>query len=92
MSLPDSIVVNVHIDPGHAYFEVPSNLISELGVCVSRFSFISPDNSLYYLECDRDAEQFINALAQHNIGFKFEEIEYEEPAFFRKYRTAGLLH
>lgn len=92
MSLPDSIVVNVHIDPRHAYFEVSSDLIAQLGVNVSRFSFVSPDNSRHFLECDRDAEQLINALAEHNISFRFEEIEYDELAFFRKYRTAGLLH
>lgn len=92
MSLPDSVVLNVHLDPRHAYFEVPANLVNELGLGVSRYSYVSPDNTLYYLECDFDAEKLINALAHNNISFEFNEINHEDLAFFRKYRSAGYVH
>lgn len=83
-----SIVLPVHIDPAHAYFEVDVSIVAQFKLTPSRFSFVSPDGKTYYLEEDVDAEQLILALSKNGVGFSFTEVNHAELAFFRNYPRA----
>lgn len=92
MILTHVVLINVHTDPSHSFFEVPADLVNDLSLNPSKSSYLSPDRKHYFLECTKDAELFLHALDERNIDFRFEEIEHEKPAFFRQYDSAAVLH
>jgi hypothetical protein len=49
------------IDDRHGWLVVPLNAVVASGVDISRFSYVSPDGRLAYLEEDADARAFILA-------------------------------
>jgi len=53
-----------HADPGHEWLEVRHDLIQALGIenLISKYSYISRDGSLVYLEGDCDAEPLLEVL------------------------------
>ena len=55
-------------DPGHGWIEVPYEAINRLGIAhtISRFSY--ERGSSVYLEEDRDAFYFLNALKTNGIN------------------------
>jgi hypothetical protein len=90
--LPETVVLAVHVDPSHSYFEVASSIVESLQIRPSEFSFISPCGLTYYLESDIDAESLIHALSEHGIAYRFEEVEHSELAFFRSYNRTRRVH
>lgn len=61
---------NFHADPGHGWLEVPIELVRELGIAdkISRFSYVSRDQKIAYLEEDCDAHRFVQAA--ENAGMR----------------------
>jgi hypothetical protein len=89
--LPETVVLPVHVDPAHSYFEVASSIVESLQITPSEFSFISPCGQTYYLN-DIDAESLIHALSEQGVAYRFEEIEHSELAFFRSYNSTRRVH
>lgn len=73
-------------DAGHAWVEVPMDLVKELGIAdkISAYSYRKGDNA--YLEEDCDASLFINALQKAGMDFKFQEHYMGQHAVIRNYK------
>ncbi len=64
-----SVKLTFHIDPGHGWLEVPTALLSTLGLSAANFtkySYRSVDSSKLYLEEDCDLTRFMVAYAARN--------------------------
>lgn len=68
-----------HTDPGHGWLEVPKELVKQLKVRVSQFSY--QDRNNYYLEEDCDAPRLIDALKANGIEYKVisKNTDYDSP-------------
>lgn len=92
--LPSAITITTHHDPAHSYLEVEASLVEGLALSgsLSKYSFISPDFSTYYLEVDVDGLLFIDSLSENKIEFTFEEVVHDEPGVFRQFNRTGKCH
>lgn len=90
MSLFTLILVH-HLDAGHGWIEIPSELVSRLGILsrVSSYSYYSHDSKKFYLEEDCDAEILIEALKSSNIDFVIRPEEHDGLCFIRNLSRVG---
>lgn len=77
-------------DPSHGWLKVSIEEIKQLGIApeISRFSYISSDRKHAYLEKDRDAQLFLNAVLEADWFENMEAIRnctkqfYSDPPSF----------
>ena len=74
--------LRLHIDPGHAWLEVPAPIIDALGFKpqdFTKFSYISSSGTLY-LEEDCDMPKFVKEFTTRFGAPQFEERMYTQHA------------
>lgn len=76
-------MLNFYQDPGHGWLEVPVAELKRLGIVgqISRYSYVSRDGKLAYLEEDCDAGVYIRASALKREDVK--DIHQNDDSFIR---------
>ena len=79
-----------HIDAGHGWLEVPACIVDYLGVHPTKYSYVSDDNSRYYLEEDIDMGMFLRELKSKNTPYSIKTVEDGDYSPIRRLRRIEL--
>ncbi len=71
-------------DPGHGWFEVPVDLVRQLGIDREITVYSYRRGELVYLEHDCDAALFDRAMRDQGLSYELRE-EYQEQTMIRNY-------
>ena len=76
--------LTLHTDSGHGWLEVPAGSLFDLGIAgkVSRYSYVKGNK--VYLEEDRDAGLYLDALTSRGDAYDITE-NYQEHSPIRNY-------
>ena len=78
------LTLTFHTDLGHGWLEASCDLVSALGVTVTKYSYQKGDRM--YLEEDCDAPRLDAALKAKGIEYKTERKHYEGNHYIRNYQ------
>tara|TARA_B100001094_G_scaffold272835_1_gene278906 strand:+ start:231 stop:542 length:312 start_codon:yes stop_codon:yes gene_type:complete len=82
-----------HTDPGHGWLQVPRKELLELGVEISKYSYMDCTDA--FLEQDSDMPKYLAAAGFigepdedgnfNLVGVEFEEVDWPEQAAFKQF-------
>jgi len=74
--MPQSVVIHIYADAGHAWGKVPKWHLDVLGIRETITEYSYQNGDFAYLEEDCDLTRYINALTDEGITYRFREASY----------------
>lgn len=81
----DKMLIRIHSDPGHAWYEAPRAELDRLGLTskISAYSYASHDKQTVYLEEDCDAPLYLQALNDEGRKFRLCDMHVDHDSALR---------